>query len=258
MIMTDMECVSGLTCADYMDRSNPLWQDTRASLTGDVNAAAEGCFQAGAGEVAIRLGHGPDTLLLDELDPRVTIAGEKSDNFSGLDDSFDAAMMVGQHAKAGTIDAFLDHTQSSVSIFEHTINGISLGEIGQWALQTGHFNIPVIFLAGDDAACREAQELLPGIRIVSVGTGCGRQHMAPRNQVQVWKDISAGAETALKNRDDWPAVYKLDPPYTVRITVFRADMADKMCRLRSDRKRIDARTIEMVVDSPLKILNIFV
>ena len=117
MIMTDMECVSGLTCAEYIEGPRPLWEDARASLTGDINAAAEGCFQGGAKEVAIRLGHGPDTVLLDKLDERITITGEKHNNFSGLDESYDATLMVGQHAKAGTMDAFLEHTQATGAIF---------------------------------------------------------------------------------------------------------------------------------------------
>lgn len=256
VIMTDMECVSGITFHEYLDRKGAFFEETRRSFTRDVNAAAEGCFAAGAYEVLVRLGHGPECVVMDMLDERVQIVGEPIDNWSGLDASIDATLMIGQHAKAGTINGFLEHTQSGKTVFEHTINGRSLGEIGQWALMAGHFDIPLLFLAGDDAACREAEELLPGIRTVSVGAGTGRQKMAPRNQKQVWREMTANVEEAVKAMDVTP--FRMDPPYVVRVTFTRTDEADRLCRLRGDRQRIDGRTVEMTVDSPMDILNIFV
>jgi D-amino peptidase len=256
MIMTDMECVSGVTFHEYLDRNGPFFEATRRSFTGDVNAAAEGCFAAGADEVFIRLGHGPESLVPDMLDQRVQIAGESPGNWTGLDESFTATLMIGQHAKAGTINAFLEHTQSAGTIYDHSINGTSLGETGQWALMAGHFGVPLIFLAGDDAACREAEELIPGVRTVSVGSASGRQTMLPRNQQGVWREITATTEEALSAMATKP--FRMAGPYKVRITVMRSDQADQLCRLRSDRQRIDGRTIEMTVNSPLEILNIFV
>ena len=57
-IMTDMECVSGLTSNVYLDMSSPRYEITRQNLTKDINAAVEGSFKAGADEVEVRDGHG--------------------------------------------------------------------------------------------------------------------------------------------------------------------------------------------------------
>jgi D-amino peptidase len=258
-IMTDMECVSGITMEDNLNASSPHYQDTRAGLTGDVNAAVEGCFRGGATAVVVKDAHGlPGNLILDDLDPRVQLVPADPANWSGLDASVDATLMLGQHAKAGTMNAFLDHTQSSASIFDFTANGTSLGEMGQWALMAGHFNVPVIMLAGDDAACREAAALLPRIRTVSVGTAGGRLHMAARPRSAVRPEITAAVAAALADRAGWPAPYKLKTPLTVRVTFHRTDMADRACRLRFDRTRIDGRTVEMKVNSAMEILGIFV
>ena len=141
--MTDLECVSGITTAAYMDTTGAGYPIARRNLTLDINAAVDGCFKAGADRVDVVLGHGPDTVLLDLLDPRVRIVADRPGR-RALNDSYSCSLMIGQHAKAGTMNAFLEHTQCSRTVFDHTINGISLGEIGQWALMAGAFNIPEI------------------------------------------------------------------------------------------------------------------
>ena len=68
---------------------------------------------------------------------------------------------------SGALDAVLAHSQSSTvqNIF---INGKPLGEIGQTAAIAGYFNIPVIMLAGDQAACDELLALQPKAETVAV------------------------------------------------------------------------------------------
>ena len=257
LIMTDLECVSGITTAAYMESGGPGLNVARRNLTLDINAAVEGCFKANASAVDVKLGHGPDTTLLDMLDPRVQIVADRP-GVNALNDTHDATMMLGQHAKAGTLNAFLEHTQCSRTVFEHRINGVELGEIGQWALMAGHFDIPVVFLAGDDAACREAEALLPGIRTASVGTASGRESMTPRHQRDVHSDITKRVEEAIRGLGkSTPAPYKLNPPYTVRIVFKHVQEADRLSRYRIDRRRLDGRTLEMTVESPLDILALF-
>ena len=69
-----------------------------------------------------------------------------------LNDSFDAVGIIGQHAKFGTPNAFLAHTQSSKARREMWANGLEIGEIGQFAILAGHHRVPLIFLTGDLAA----------------------------------------------------------------------------------------------------------
>ncbi len=45
-----------------------------------------------------------------------------------------------------------------------------LGEIAQWALR-GALGLPVIFLSGDHAACREIEALIPGVTTAAVKQG---------------------------------------------------------------------------------------
>ncbi len=153
-IMTDMEGVSGIAREDYTIPTNPTYQEGRRLLTADVNACIAGCFDGGATEVVARDAHwAGDNFLTEEIDPRATVDhGARGLWWGCLDRSFDAVMVVGQHAMAGTVDAFLDHTQSSKDWYEFRINGRLMGELGQCAAMAGHFGVPGVMRAGDRAS----------------------------------------------------------------------------------------------------------
>src|SRR5262249_16913107 len=89
------------------------------------------------------------------------------------DKLYDGIMFVGQHAMAGSKNAVLAHSQS-FSVKRITINGKEVGEIGQVAAIAGYFNIPVIMLAGDQAACDELLELQPRALTVPVKRLAGK------------------------------------------------------------------------------------
>ena len=67
-----------------------------------------------------------------------------------------------------------NHTQNSRSIGYYKLNGWPIGEIAQFALCTGALGVPLIFLSGEEAAYREAEELVPEIVIASVKVGLAR------------------------------------------------------------------------------------
>jgi D-amino peptidase len=102
-------------------------------------------------------------------DPRITYLqkprGYQGAEFRwmpGLDETVDGFMVPGHHALAGTKGSFLPHTWS-LEWADFKINGQSVGEMGIEACFAGHWGIPVIFAQGDDAACREAEGMFPGI-----------------------------------------------------------------------------------------------
>src|SRR5450759_3891846 len=74
-ICTDMEGLTGIEDErQCYDTETPAYQHGREQLTADVNAAVAGCFDAGATEVRVLDGHGPNNnqgFIPEKLDPRV-------------------------------------------------------------------------------------------------------------------------------------------------------------------------------------------
>ena len=257
-ILTDMEGISGIGRREMVmaDEGGEHYQYGRKCLTEDINAAVAGAFDGGATDVVVNDGHGGGRhLILEEADPRALYERPVSGYhlMPSLDESFDGLFAVGAHAMAGTVDAFLDHTQSSATWHNYWINGELHGEVGQCAAFAGHYAVPLVLVAGDEAACEEARRLYDDPVTVAVKKAQGRETATCIHPKKAREMIRQGAKQAMEligSKQPWV----LEPPITVRLEVYRADVIDRMAE--SDRvKRIDARTVEMTVNSALEILK---
>ena len=152
-VAVDMEGIAGLVQWDSTQRDLE-----RRLMTEEVNAAARGAFSGGATEVVAGESHGSMRNLMPELlDERVRfLSGQPKpmNHMAGVDSSFDLALFVGYHSKAGTLHGLMAHTFSG-SIFSLTFNGIEVGEIGADAALCGAFGVPVGLVAGDGPAAPE-------------------------------------------------------------------------------------------------------
>lgn len=170
-IVTDFEGVGGVNSWDeQVLPGQRRFEETRRLLHGELNAAIAGAFDAGAQSVVVLDGHdGSRALAIDEIDPRAQLLqgrGGKG-NYYFSKKLYDGIMFVGQHAMAGTKNGLLAHTQSR-DMKEVTINGKPVGEPGQVAAIAGYFDIPVIFLSGDQAAADEMRAMQPAAEVVAV------------------------------------------------------------------------------------------
>jgi len=245
-IMTDMEGVAGILDHDSWcqppERGYPgrYYDLGREFLTREVNAAIEGLCQGGAEEVIVSDGHGAGGINPALLDPRARLMRGWPRGYPfELDDTFDAVVWVGQHAKAGTPQAHLAHTQW-FNYLDQTINGLSIGEFGEFALCAGELGVPAIFASGDEAFCREASALVPGITTVAVKQGLtpddGRDldtrsymahnlsaiHLHPEVARRAIRDRALSAMARFRESGEGYGLVRLDPPYE-RVTIFRLD-----------------------------------
>ncbi|MCE5257534.1 MAG: M55 family metallopeptidase [Chloroflexi bacterium] len=178
-IETDMEGVAGVLdhdnwCQPAGEQYPGRYYDLgREFLTREVNAAVSGFYEAGATEVVVSDGHGAGGINPAVLDARAWLARGWGGWPSELDESFDAVAWIGQHAKAGTLYAHLAHTQW-FNYLDQSINGISIGELGELAVCASELGIPSILATGDEALVREARALIPGIITVAVKRGMTR------------------------------------------------------------------------------------
>ena len=175
-IMTDLEgCAGVLDAKGFIYRDSRYYEQACELATLEVSAAVEGALEAGATEVLVVDGHGAGAMKRELLHPAAKLmAGRFPPNTNwGLDGTFTAAMIVGQHAKANTNGAHLAHTMS-FAIEQYTLNDMPIGEMGLCMLQAGYFGVPTIFLSGDQAACDEARSLVPNIETAAVKEGVTR------------------------------------------------------------------------------------
>ncbi len=182
LICTDLEGISGVCVWEQTrEMTSELYQDARRLLMGDVAAAIEGCREGGAEEIVVADGHGGGFNFIPEMmHPGARYytgrARPRMSEYISRFEGFDAAILLGYHAMAGTPDGMLRHTQSSRAGNRYWYNGRESGEIAQSALVYGSVGIPVVMVSGDTAACREAREFLgEAVVTVAVKEGLGEQ-----------------------------------------------------------------------------------
>src|SRR6266536_5273696 len=150
--------------------------ESQRILRGEVNAAVEGALAAGAEEVVVWDGHdGSRTLSVEDIHSQAKLLQGKPTpaDYYLSEKLYTGILFVGQHAMAGARGGVLAHSQS-FNVKRIAINGRDVGEIGQVAAIAGHFNIPVIMLAGDQAACDELLGLQPKAVTVAVKRLAGK------------------------------------------------------------------------------------
>ena len=127
----------------------------------DANAAIRGAFDGGATDVLVNDSHGGQrNLLPEDLDPRARLIShsfKRHGMMEGLDESFDAVIFVGYHAKADAPRGLFAHTGSGV-VRDLQINGRSVGEGGMNAALAAWYGVPVVAVSGDDVAIAEVKE----------------------------------------------------------------------------------------------------
>lgn len=216
-ISVDMEGISGVVTSEECSRSGQDYGYFRKLMTLDANAAVEGAVAAGATEIWVRDSHGSArNMLPDMLHPKALLLRDWSGGpmmmMEGIDESFDAVIFIGYHARAGTPDAIIEHTMSG-SVTDMSVNGVSLPEAGINALIAGHYDVPIAFLSGDRAICDQVRDLFGEVGTVAVKKGIGYAALCLHPEVAREK-IRKGVTEALGRLDKFKP-YKMPPPYTM-------------------------------------------
>src|SRR5687768_3319108 len=163
-ISVDMEGISGVNGDDQTSAGQPEYGRARKLMAEDTNAAIRGAFEGGATDVLVNDSHGGQrNLLPEDLDQRARLIShsfKRHGMMEGLDDSFDAVIFVGYHAKADAPRGLFAHTGSGV-VRDLQINGRSVGEGGMNAALAAYYGVPVVSVSGDDVAIAEVKESVP-------------------------------------------------------------------------------------------------
>jgi D-amino peptidase len=251
-ISADMEGISGIVHGDQTTPGTPEYADGRKWMVEDVNAAVAGALEAGATEVVVNDSHGSmRNINPDDLHPRaILISGSPKplSMMQGIDASFAACLFIGYHAKAGTEDAILDHTISGSVVRAIKVNGVELPELGLNAAIAGYYGVPVIFISGDTAVCRQAGEVLgKDVVAVAVKEAFGRLAAKLVPMAEARRMITAGVKDALAELGKIKP-FKMAAPFRFELGYHVSAQADMGAMLLPNVKRQDARTLVFTAD----------
>jgi D-amino peptidase len=233
LIASDMEGVTGVVNWDQVTPGHAEYARFRQLMTGDVNAAVRGAFEAGADEVVVADGHwNGSNILIEELDSRARLnSGSPSPlaMMQSMDESIGGVLFVGYHARQGSQNAVLDHTWSNTCVSNVWLNNMPAGEYTLNAALAGHFNVPILMISGDQTVCAQAVEQIGKLEtaIVKHATGHFSADCLPPDASQ--KLIQAAAQRGVKRliKKTAPKPFVLKTPIKVTVELNSSDMADK-------------------------------
>ena len=142
-ISADMEGVVGVVTGDQLGPTGFEYGRFREFMTREVVAAIEAARTAGASEILVSDSHGNGENLLIEMFPQdITVVRSWPRPLmmmEGIDESFDAAILLGYHASTHNPEGVRAHTISSARLADVRLNGRSVPEAGLSAAIAGHF-----------------------------------------------------------------------------------------------------------------------
>jgi D-amino peptidase len=258
-ISVDMEGVCGVVHWEDVSRSGKDYGLFRRLMTEETNAAIEGALAAGATEILVRDSHGSArNILPDLLHPSAELirdwAYSPLSMMEGIDETFDAVIFIGYHARANTPDATLDHTMSSSAVYEVTLNGKKMPEAGINAFIAGNFRVPVVLVAGDKAICQQVTELFGEVETVAVKEGIGNaaKMLHPKKAQEL---IKKKTTEALNRVSDFKP-FTFTPPYTMDVT-FRDEWRAEDASWLPGAKRKTSTTVSYTSNDWMDVLRFF-
>src|SRR5690349_6288466 len=193
-----MEGVAGIVDWAQCLPPGQAYEEGRALLLGEVNAAIDGALAAGVTEIVCNDSHGTmNNLNPADLHGRAAyIAGRHKPRYmmEGLDDSFDAVFFVGYHGSISGQPSVLSHTYNPSVISRVQLNGVECGESGINGLVALGHGVPVVLITGDEVTITEAEPFFKQVEQVVVKGSITRFAAAQVHPEEAREMIYAGAE----------------------------------------------------------------
>ena len=265
LILSDMEGVSGLIDERLLYSGRKFWMNYgRYLLTEDINAVASALYSKGIKKIYLSENHNfGRNVVIEELLPFIAVLPPHCANTNMWDTYFweelyknkniIGAIMLGFPAMAGA-EGYLSHSWDS-NVFEYIkINGEKYGAIGTTAALLGEYDVPLVAVIGDEAAAKEAENIIPNIYTIVV------KKMSENNWINVLSPnfahdlIFKGIKEAF---DNLPNVmpFKIKKPVKFE---FKLKKDDYLSVIEDNKEiRIDGRIVVIEESEYLEAYNIF-
>jgi D-amino peptidase len=259
-ISFDMEGVAGIVDWSQCRPPGQPYEEGRALLLGEVNAAIDGAIAGGATEIVCNDSHGAmNNLNPAELHGRATyIAGRHKPLYmmEGMDATVDAVFFVGYHGSISGNSSVLSHTYNPSVVSKVELNGAECGESGINGLVALACRAPVVLITGDQQTATEGDPFFKESERVVVKESITRFAATQLHPLDAREKIAAAAATAVRRASSVP-VPDIGLPAGLTVEMQTADMA-KIASWVKGVQRTGTRTVRIEGDDPLAVYRSFV
>ncbi len=245
-ISVDIEGIAGVVSSENTFPGHFEYEQARDWMTNATLSACEAAHELGVREIVVSDSHGNGQNIRWERMPEyvqlVRSWPRPLSMMQGVEaGSYDGAFLIGYHASASSMRGVLAHTMSSQLIQDVRLNGQSVSEIPITAAIAGHFGVPLLLLASDDAGLDENAKLFGEIATVQLKTAYGAFSALNPAPATVDSRLRDGVREALK-RIGKVRPYVIEGPIDIDIHLRTRFVAEWLSYLEHV-ERLDAFTI---------------
>jgi len=194
---------------DEVDKEKESYNEFRKILTKEVNVL---CDTVGKeADISVWDYHWTGrNILLENLNENVKIIRGSVGGlyFSDYANNFDIAILQGVHSAGGTNTNPIAHTITDDVVNYIKINGELVGEATLDMYLFGYFNIPVIYVVGDEGAIKEAKKVNPNIVSTVTKIGIG-DSVISKSPAKIYKEIKEQLSLAINMYKKDPKIFKV-------------------------------------------------
>jgi D-amino peptidase len=261
-ISFDMEGVAGIVDWAQCRPPGQPYEEGRALLLGEVNAAIDGALAGGATEVVCNDSHGAmNNLNPADLHGRAAcVAGRHKPLYmmEGLDGTFGAVFFVGYHGSISGASSVLSHTYNPSVISRVSLNGAECGESGINGLVALGHEVPVALVTGDQVTMAEAEPFFKGAERVAVKESITRFAAVQPHPDDARSLIRAGAEAAVRRvASGAVGLPSIALPARLDVEFQTADMAEVASWVKGA-ERSGTRSVRICDEDPVAVYRSFV
>lgn len=247
-ISADMEGVVGAVTSDQLGPTGFEYGTFRRLMTNEVNAAISAARAMGATEILVSDSHGNgENLLIEELPQDIQLVRSWPRPLmmmEGIDETFDAAILIGYHASTNNVSGVRAHTFSSANLTAVRLNGMDMMEASMSAAIAGDFGVPVVMISGDDATVEEARRIVGDMEGAVVKWNYGFHSARTIMPDASYALIGDRVRAALGRLDDF-SPYTMNGPLELEIS-FKNYMPAELMAYLPNVDRVDSHTIRFV------------
>jgi D-amino peptidase len=254
-ISADMEGVTGVVTSDHLGPAGFEYHRAREWMTREILAAIEAARESGATQFLVSDSHGNgENIIIDELPKDVHIVRgwpRPLMMMEGIDETFDAALLIGYHSSTSNIEGVRAHTISSGQLTDVRLNGVSVPESAINAAIAGHFGIPIVMISGDNAIIDETRSILGDVEGAIV-KWANSYHSARTMTPEAGYDlIRATVKRALGRLSDFKP-YRIEKPIQLELS-FKNYRPPQLLEYLPIVERIDSHSIRYTARDIIEI-----
>jgi len=259
-ISVDLEGMPYIVSREHLSLKGSLYNEARKVMTEITVSVAESLYKEGFDEIVVADSHGPMVnILVENLPEYVEIVRgfpRPVSMVSGIEEC-DVALFLGYHAKIGTIRSTFDHTYSGSAFELVEVNGEPASEYLLNAYVAGHYEIPVILVAGEEKLLEDVKKYTPWAEAIALKKSYSRYSAISPSLKRIKRELHEAVIRAVRKYKEGHEMLPLKAKYPVKIKIRftnsgMADIADLLPFV----NRIDAKTIEYTSDNIIEAYKV--